>query len=380
MKKTMSLALAAGLACTAGAMAEGPQLSTRPLHQANIAGHVYINAGTGERVITPFKTSNLSAPYFINNDSSGNGNFFTGLTVGTDPNAPNFTSEAVDWGDVDSAADVDCFVYAYATDISPDVFSDTDGDGCPDVNPTRVGFNSGNLFYNGTNGFGAAGGGTIPTASDGLPAAFLIADLPGGGAVGTAQFCGWIITVDLAPVPISFPMGTTDGDGDGTLDIGWGTTFEDPDGAAGGNTTGPFLVLPPGAFSACPNGEPNDLGINDAFDTYNVAGDPNTTGGTWFFGGYLCNTIPDANFPPFSSMYIEMYGEGGVAACPCDRNDDGVCNILDFVAFQGQFFDCAPPADCSSCDINGDGSCNILDFVAYQGVFNQFQNDPACLP
>jgi len=33
-----------------------------------------------------------------------------------------------------------------------------------------------------------------------------------------------------------------------------------------------------------------------------------------------------------------------------------------------------------ACDINQDGVCNILDFVACQGVFAKFQDDPACVP
>jgi hypothetical protein len=57
----------------------------------------------------------------------------------------------------------------------------------------------------------------------------------------------------------------------------------------------------------------------------------------------------------------ELICESG---CVADFNNDGVLNILDFVALQVAF-----QAGDESADINGDGDLNILDFVAYQGLF-----------
>jgi glycosidase len=53
-----------------------------------------------------------------------------------------------------------------------------------------------------------------------------------------------------------------------------------------------------------------------------------------------------------------------VDLCPADFNNDGVLNILDFVAFQNAFV--SGDADA---DVNADGVLNILDFVAFQGLF-----------
>jgi len=358
MKKTTTLAVAAGLACTASAIAENPQV--REAKPAQLAGYVYINVATGERVITPFQTADLSDPVFINNDNDSNGNFFVGLSLGVDPSDPTLTEEALDWGDLEQAADADCFVYAYATNVPPDTFIDNDGDGCPDDVPTATGFNSVNIFYNNTTGGGVRG--TAAMNADGTEG-FLVEDLP-GGAESDGLFCGWLITIDFAGSdadPMS--LGDTDADGDGKLDIGWSATFQDPTQAG---TTGPFLVLPPGAYDACPSGTPNDLCIQDAFDTYSLS--DGTLLGTWFFGGYICQTIPDATFPPFASLYTEIYGAagGGPPECFADCNEDGELSILDFVCFQTEF----SGGNLDKADCNDDGELSILDFVCFQTEFS----------
>jgi hypothetical protein len=51
-------------------------------------------------------------------------------------------------------------------------------------------------------------------------------------------------------------------------------------------------------------------------------------------------------------------------ACLADVNGDGELNILDFVAFQGEFVAGNDTADCDD-----DGMLNILDFVCFQQLF-----------
>ena len=74
--------------------------------------------------------------------------------------------------------------------------------------------------------------------------------------------------------------------------------------------------------------------------------------------------------PPFLETTVEVGAEvipwAYEPPCIADFNQDGLTNILDFVAFQNAFKLNDPGAD-----VNGDGILNILDFVAFQSEFQK---------
>lgn len=66
-----------------------------------------------------------------------------------------------------------------------------------------------------------------------------------------------------------------------------------------------------------------------------------------------------------------MWNVDSAAACACDLNQDGKCNVLDWPAFMKDWgrTDCPPPAagatDSCACDLNQDGKCDMLDWPAF---------------
>ena len=63
----------------------------------------------------------------------------------------------------------------------------------------------------------------------------------------------------------------------------------------------------------------------------------------------------------------------GVSSCPCacDMSLIGganVCDLFDFLAFQGGFV-AGDPCMCDLSLIGGAGVCDLFDFLAFQGAF-----------
>jgi len=69
-------------------------------------------------------------------------------------------------------------------------------------------------------------------------------------------------------------------------------------------------------------------------------------------------------FSMFDLDYDGVVDDVECASCVADFNDDGMLNILDFVAFQVAF-----QAGDEKADVNEDGVLNILDFVTFQQIF-----------
>jgi len=108
------------------------------------------------------------------------------------------------------------------------------------------------------------------------------------------------------------------------------------------------------------------LGQPFAIDRYTIdAGGGASSGGQFD----ILSTIGqhDASDPSTGGQF-ELAGGFwfGAAPSPCfaDFNNDGILNILDFVAYQGAFSDQDLAADCT-----GDGVLNVLDFICFQGEF-----------
>jgi len=300
----------------------------------SIAGHVYINMATGERVFSPFETQDGDPQVWLNSDGTGNGSFAYEAPLCDSDIAD--TEMTVGWGEL-GGVEITCFQIVHATSIAPDVLVDEDGDGCPDENsdPTTTGLDVTMSFYEGTTGFGELGE---------LVTSITVPDIPGG--TGNPDFiCAWVLTIDLAGTGEEFVIDGPDADGDGEQDFGYGYSFNIPEDVEG---SGVGLV-----FNAGSDG-PIAVPI---FDRYC----PQSTGAEY---------ITSEKAPADATPWLILFGvPGGGEECVADCTGDGQLNILDFVCYEGLFVECGPPDDCSGCDVNGDGFCNVLDFVAFQTAF-----------
>jgi hypothetical protein len=337
-----------------------------------LAGHVYINLSTGERVISRSESSPVPLPrgtsaHFVNEDLGAAGDRFWALD---DPYVPRMGQEAADWGDVPFDTPVDTIRFAYATTIPR-----ADGDSVPGLNVV--------LWVHDCNN-----GRNDPSAI--RLWALQIVDLLGADpAAGTAQT--WIYTIDLSGSGFEFEIGDTDGshlgvsgrsstgcdrddwDGSPLADFSWSYTFRQNQAGPVG-IIGPALVLP--AFTgiaeddATPSGaDGNARGVEDLIDVYR-----NPFGSsredyltTIFFGGW---TPTGSN--PYASLYIGLYGPGSACAS-ADYNDDGGVDILDFLDFIADFSVCdAQPSPCGEFgnpDLNDDGITDILDLLDFLQLF-----------
>ncbi len=361
MKKCVALAVLAG-ACTS--VLANPVNIREEAYPAKIAGHVYVNLATGERVMTPFN-SRIGDLVWSNSDSGSNGNFYHGTDGRTRSDGRNaFNSMVVDWGDGpcnDLVVDGVSLAYAVPTTmVSADPVSD----------PTIFGLNMFLNIYDAESGF-----------NDPDDAAIFIlgvTDLFGATADGN----GWIFTFDLAG--FEYTMGNTDEDADGLPDHGWGYTFRqqqesDPRNLPGSVVTkgivGPFLVLPGNAGGL---GTPPSAGVEDAIDWYN------TFDGSFVFNGSgydfgASDTYTRSNYinsyffggAPYASYWLELYSSAPCGGgCPADFNGDGFVDFFDFddfvVCFEG-----GPCPPGKSADFNGDG---FADFFDYDDFVLAFEN------
>jgi hypothetical protein len=378
-KSCVLMALAAGTACSA--FGTEPVLETAS--KVQIQGYIYINARTGERVVTPANVNRAGPGVFVNEDSASNGNFFWGMdnptatfptTVG---GGARIGGEASDWGDMAFDMFIDGYTTAYACNVGS-------GSSIP-------GFTLINWWFDCDNGFGDTA--AVPVQGVGL------SSIAGGNPTLTGGlFAGWVYTVDLAGTGIEFELGDTDGsyvgatgldstgcdkddtDGNPLNDFSWSYIFDQSGTGLALGTAGPFLVLPQYAalneddiFVPTGSTAVDTFGIEDVFDLYKA---PNgflreQYAASLFFGGW----VPGGT-TPYSSFYMGLYGGGGTDPCAlADYNGDGGVDILDFLDFFDDYSNCdgqaGPCGNFGNADVNGDGGVDILDFLDFFDVYSQ---------
>jgi hypothetical protein len=342
---------------------EGPG-DTAP---ATIAGVIYVNVATGERVVTPF-TPRRGPVIWNNSDTTSNGSEFhviDGRSRGD--GRATYNSLSVDWGDIPSEPQVDGIEIGYAV-------SDTIVSRFPnpnDPNYARVfGLNLIFALWNNENG---QHDGSIN--QDQIALVLPFPDAYGAVPEGTA----WTVIFDLEGSR-EFRILADDQDGDGKVDFGYGYAFRqqqhtDPRNQPGGiprGTAGPLLVLPGNAGGV---GFPASTGVEDALDWYNTFDasfqynaqsqqytlNPNASLSrsgfinTYFFGGN-----------PYASYYTRLYG--AIVGCTADFNNDGFVDFFDF----DDYVNCFETGNCPpgrTADINLDDFVDFFDFDAFVEAF-----------
>lgn len=363
-----------------------PALAPDAPQPAQLAGYVYINARTGERVVTTTKSANRMGPgIFLNGDSASNGNFFWGI----DNPTQNFPSsvgggvrigaEASDWGDLAFDTIIDGYTVAYATLL-------TGVNGIP-------GYTLINWWYDCDNGYGDAA--AVPVHGIGITS--IAGNDP---TLHPDHAAGWIYTIDLAGSGAEFELGDTDGsyigatglsstgcdkddtDGNPLNDFSWSYIFDQSGTGLPLRICGPYLVLPQYAslneddLSLLTGSTAiNTFGVEDALDLYKSPSGllREQHAGTYTFGGWS-----PGGAIPYASFWMELFGTlgGGINPCPpADHNNDGAIDILDFLDFIADFNACdGLPAPCGTfgdADINGDGIVDLLDFLDFFDAFSQ---------
>ncbi|MDX2118634.1 MAG: GC-type dockerin domain-anchored protein [Planctomycetota bacterium] len=357
MKKTVWIVSVAGLAFSVASSAslagQGQQLSGDKGRTA-MAGRVYVNAKTGERVVLQEFESREGPERWNNDDDTNNGNFYFAIDNPARPTTsirPRFGAEVADAGEIQGAvgvgALVDGFQIGYATDI-PGVLADSSIPGL-DVLVS---------FYDNDNGGN-------DTRAQRL-AIFNVSDLP--GTQGTAN--AWTITIDLAGGD-ELQLGDQDVDGDGNLDFGWSYCFQQNQTARPKGAIGPFEVLPGGyGYTNGVNSTSTSIGVVDGEDWYRPLSvdssgfvtprQPYITTTAW---GWASNNPPGAPTwqENFASFYLVLFGS---VACPADFNGDGFIDFTDFDDFVFAFEGGDP-----SSDFNQDGFLDFTDFDAFVAAF-----------
>ena len=125
-----------------------------------------------------------------------------------------------------------------------------------------------------------------------------------------------------------------------------------------------IIIVEPGPitvglqFADAPNGNPLKPSLVTDIDGCQPGHNPiNAIPGGWTD---LCA------FGVSGDLVIRAIVEPTEAPCVADFNDDGVLNVLDFVAFQQAFVAGDPKAD-----VNGDGNLNIIDFATFQVLWQE---------
>jgi len=353
MKKGFALVVVAGAAAS---LANAAVVEKAEIGKASLAGHVYVNSKTGERVILNGFEPREGPERWNNRDSTNNGNFFSGIdspTRSTTSARPRFGAEVLDTGDIAGGvgvgALVDGFRLSYATDI-PGVTTDAE---VPGLNMVI-------WFYDNDNSNLANDTRATPVAG------FGIADL--NGTQGT--FNSWSFTIDLAGGD-EFQLGDQDLDGDGKLDFGWSTTYRQTQTGAKG-TIGPTLVLPGGySYTNGITSTSTSSGVNNGWEwfaplSFNSSGQ-SSPGHQTFLASTSTAWSPTfdptaAGFAqPFISTAIILFG---AEACAADFNGDGFLDFTDFDDFVFAFEGGDPSAD-----FNQDGFLDFTDFDEFVAQF-----------
>lgn len=419
MNNVLSLAIVAGLAGTAFANTEtNPQLRTG-VQAARGVGHIYINARTGERVITTAKQAGDQVSvaagdvdYWLSldgnpctvpgtgTDSGGNDwndyGYFSTYNTATAAGGIYATAIIMDWGDVPFNSKIAGFQYSYGTD-APDV----NGDFIADQRIDSMIF-----FVDGEDGrqnFSSAGQGmrNVPSA------AIWIGEMP--GTTASNSFGLWTITIDLSDNttgsaayfelgdndgvlgPLNFSdasmagvdldAGTSPNGGTGNADFGWGMyCFHYTDNGSTGTASGitaynmRFLI---GTGDGVLNNTfvaPQAVGQSDAMLFGQFIGDLDTQlpvfGG---IGAYTdANVLPD---PDFSGFYL-FYGGLDCSTWPggLPSNSASPFSWGPYTGWLGALYTLDTVNPCVALDINNDLLVNFSDVLA---LITAFQNqDP----
>jgi hypothetical protein len=345
------------------ALADGPI-------EAPMAGHVYVNVRTGERVVTigqdaPTGTRSTSLGHFVNEVTEPRLAFYS---VQNQSTASEYR-EAADWGDVAFDTRIDLVKFAYGTGIPADASLVVPGLGL-DL-----------WLFDCDNG---------STQSSAIPLALVsIADLQGHSASSGTSI--WYYSIDLDGSGLEFEIGDTDGsytgvtgvpstgcdlddlDGSPLADFGWSYLFRQ-DQATEKGAIGPVLVLPGSDDEDIPPGmlsESNAVGVKDMIEVYRnpTAGPREIFQSSLFFGGWF----PGSTIP-YASFYIGLYGPEAVCA-GADYNHDASVDVLDFLDFIADFSTCdGQPSPCGGFgdpDLNQDGVTDVLDLLDFLQLFDQ---------
>jgi hypothetical protein len=358
-----------------------------------VMGHLYINASTGERIITRSADAGVqgargqsTGPVWIasGNPCGGSAPLVAADRPNLDPADPEFPIATgalfLDWGDIPSDTVVDAFSTIFYAQHSVA----NEGDGVPGLGATWS-------WYDADDGFNDQDAMIL--------ASYTASDLPGNS--GQFGFEVYEIYIDLAGGPggdHSFEIGDSDGDPQGAAshnansataplhDFAHAVTFHQPgtfdfdgDGSPDGDPanraevgfqlagpSGPVVPDPnsPGDFIIDPvNPLPSAQGLEDAYDLY-INADRDQ-----FFatrgGDFSCDP-----FIPFASIHHVLYGPAGATTNPCPADlapagGDGVLNFSDVLAFLGLFNSQDPGAD-----LTDDGAINFNDVIAFLNAFN----------
>jgi hypothetical protein len=355
MKICLALAVVAGAAAS---VAQAAKVETAEIGRAQMAGHVYVNAKTGERVTyRDIDFGGRAGPDRWNNDdSTNNGNFFSGIdnpARATTSARPRFGAEVVDTGDIAGTVGVGALVdgvrFSYATDIPGQLTDAT----VPNLDMVC-------WFYDNDNS-------TLNNDTRATPVAgFIVGDL--NGTQGT--FNGWSFTIDLAGGD-EIQLGDQDVDGDGKLDFGYSLAYQQNQTGAKG-TIGPTLALPGGyGYTNGVNSTSTSTGVKNGWEWFAPLSFNSSGAALPGHTTYLASTTSSwsATFDPaapgfvqpFISTEIILYG---AETCIADFNGDGFIDFTDFDDFVFAF-ESGDPAG----DFNGDGFLDFTDFDEFVAAF-----------
>jgi hypothetical protein len=339
--RTAFIAASAGVAVASAAQAEPPAWLD---HGPGIAGHVYVNAASGEVVLTRGGVGprGQEASVWANDRSElcGLGGLSYALLRDS---ATKLDTWWLDWGDVESNSVVDSISFTYSTDVA-----DPGGDG-------EDGFAIDLSFFDGVD---------VAQIPDGLEPfiVYSISGLP-GGASGAAT---WLVTLDLAG-GIEFEIGDSDGvdnSGNGFHSVGDGQDL-DGDGlsdfAFGFNVKHPLIGAAQTSLGMI---GPSDEAPGDVDQSAWFAGSWSSFQRFWDFGGVQCSDDPFLR-RPWSTAYIVLYGPIVDPNCEVDTNDDGTLDFFDIQVWLGWFSAHDPRAD-----MNDDGVFDFFDAQVFLGLFS----------
>lgn len=419
MKNVLGLAVAAGIAGSAGAN-ETPTKIDPSVGKLNHVAHIYFNVATGEKITTLLGERDAqravdgvdSSEVWLQTTAAMCAD--NGLTTEyyydmDDPEDPSTLHEYLfDWGDITMDTVVDCVQIHWVTDHQD---TDSDGDMLADGVP---GFSAEWTYWDAMNGrapaFDCVAAPLISIGFYNLPGelsdpldqelAFYTADIDLGTSFGTS---------------LTFEIGDTDGDlqgaavhnselderfsglpgvpdidldGNGLADWGWSLIFNQPgtvdvDNADGDNdhTTGvdgDILALETAgvAFGAPTPGHPEFDSVTqtwswvsdgptaglaeDVFNTAHLDGSSLIMDGPWFFGGLDCS--PDeGGYIPAAMFQTVLYGPsaGHCRSCPFDLNCDFEIDFFDISYFLTNMV-----------DFNGDTVFDFFDISVFLNGFS----------
>jgi len=358
MKTSLMVVLYAGACVSVGQAGQASQVEKSDLKASVLAGSVYVNVKTGERVVyRDVEFAGRAGPErWANSDSVNNGNFFYGIdnpTRSTTSLIPRFGAEMLDTGDIAGTPGVGALVDGFQLSIATDIAGvGTDA---------RVpGLDAVIWFYDNDNS--STANDTRATPNAGLR----LTNLP--GTQGTANT--WLLTYDLAGGN-EIQLGDQDLDGDGKLDFGYSLSFLQTQTARPKGVIGPTLALPGGyGYSNGVNSSSTSTGVTNgvaifaplSINSSGQASSGHVTGLASLTTSWSSANAPgSANFTPFVSTKIVLYG---AESCRADFNGDGFIDFTDFDDFVFAF-ESGDPAG----DFNGDGFLDFTDFDEFVAAF-----------